>query len=729
MRIPTKILFPAILLLSAATLLPARSSRPETAIPLTTPDARTITEPQDTIPTADAQDSTVYTAVREGGTLTEAVISTVSPQSRVAEPIVGVQKIDINELARTPVLFGERDIMKSIQLLPGITSEGDGTSGFQVRGGTSSQNLVLLDGATIHNSGHLLGFFSAFNDEAISSASLYKGQIPSQFGGGTSSVFDITTKNGSFDRYHVSGTVGLLSARVNVEGPIVKDKLSFYAAARRSYADLFLKMLKRFRDDKLNFYDANAKLAWRASDKDLVTVSFFSGRDKLGLVDVMDFVWRNNTVSGRWTHNLGDGVRSNLTLTLSNYGCDVGMEIMDMDRSFDGFIKQIGLKEQFSWRTGPRNEVNFGYQTSILRLKSAEWTIDALHEKELRNAWENALWAGDEWKPVETLTLSAGLRLTSFSAMGGSPYYSLDADGKIAETFNYPHGTFVKTWLGVEPRVSLNWTAAEGHSLKLGYSRNSQNIHAIRSLGMSMPFDRYTMSSNLVRPETADQVSLGYIGLVRDGMFEFSAEAYYKHIENVYDYRDGMSFISSINIEELIEGGKGRAYGLELCARKNFGHLTGWVSYTLSWAQNKIDGINGNRWYTASNDRRHDVSIVAVYSVTPTWDISATWVYNTGQALTAPSAKYEIDGETYYYYAERNGYRAPAYHRLDLSATNTKVKKRYTRQWSFGVYNAYCRYNPFIIMFRNDDTNPTGTRTVQYSLFGIIPSVSYTFIF
>ena len=243
---------------------------------------------------------------------------------------------------------------------------------------------------------------------------------------------------------------------------------------------------------------------------------------------------------------------------------------------------------------------------------------------------------------------------------------------------------------------------------------------------MSMPFDRYTMTSNIVKPEQADQVALGWAGITADGSYDFSAETYYKDIRNVYDYRDGKSFYSEIEIERLLLGGKGRAYGLELCAHKNKGRLTGWVSYTLSWSENKIDGINGGRWYTASNDRRHDIAIVGMYQLSRRWEFSGVWRYNTGQALTAPSAKYEVDGTTYYYYAERNGYRAPAYHRLDISATHTTVGKRFTRQWAFGVYNAYCRYNPYVISFENDDDAPSGTKAIQTSLFGIIPSVSFT---
>lgn len=661
--------------------------------------------------------------------LDEVIVSSSSPQGRVAEAQIGVQKIDIAEMAKTPVLFGERDIIKSIQLLPGVKSEGDGSSGYQVRGGTSSQNLIQLDGATVYNAGHLMGIFSTFNDDALTNASLYKGQIPAQFGGGTSSVFDISTKTGAMDAFHVNGSIGLLSAKLNVEGPIVKDKLSFFAAARRSYIDLLLKGSKDFKDNVMNFYDLNAKLSWRISDGDMLSLSFFKGKDNMGMDDLMDMDWGNTSVALRWFHRFNDKLHAGTSLSWSDYSSDIGMEVLNTNHEMDGYIRQLTFKESLTWLPTDRHTVNIGLQSALISLKSAEWQINDLHEKEKRDAWENSIWINDEWKMTDRMTFMAGLRFNAFSVLGGSPYYSLDGDGNITETLDYDNGSFVKTHLTLEPRFSVHYRLGERHSLKAGFSRNSQNIHAIRNSSMSMPFDRYTMSSNLTEPQTANQISVGYIGLTADRKYELSVEGYYKRIDNVYDYRDGKSFNSEIEIERLLQGGKGRAYGAELCLRKNSGRLTGWIAYTLSWAENKIEGINNNRWYTAGNDRRHDLSIVAMYDLSRHWNFSATWKYNTGQALTAPSAKYEIGGDTYYYYAERNGYRAPAYHRLDFSFTHTKQVGRYTRQWSFGLYNAYNRYNPYIITFENDDTKPSGTKTVQYSLFGIIPSVSFNFKF
>lgn len=661
--------------------------------------------------------------------LDEVIVSSSSPQSRVAEAQIGVQKIDIAEMAKTPVLFGERDIIKSIQLLPGVKSEGDGSSGYQVRGGTSSQNLIQLDGATVYNAGHLMGIFSTFNDDALTNASLYKGQIPAQFGGGTSSVFDISTKTGAMDAFHANGSIGLLSAKLNVEGPIVKDKLSFFAAARRSYIDLLLKGSKDFKDNVMNFYDLNAKLNWRISDGDMLSLSFFKGKDNMGMDDLMDMDWGNTSVALRWFHRFNDKLHAGISLSWSDYSSDIGMEVLNTNHEMNGYIRQLTFKESLTWLPTNRHTVNIGLQSALISLQSAEWQINDLHEKEKRDAWENSIWINDEWKITDRMTFMAGLRFNAFSVLGGSPYYSLDGDGNITETLDYGNGSFVKTHLTLEPRFSVHYRLGERHSLKAGFSRNSQNIHAIRNSSMSMPFDRYTMSSNLTEPQTANQISVGYIGLTADRKYELSVEGYYKRIDNVYDYRDGKSFNSEIEIERLLQGGKGRAYGAELCLRKNSGRLTGWIAYTLSWAENKIEGINKNRWYTAGNDRRHDLSIVAMYDLSRHWNFSATWKYNTGQALTAPSAKYEIGGDTYYYYAERNGYRAPAYHRLDFSFTHTKQVGRYTRQWSFGLYNAYNRYNPYIITFENDDTKPSGTKTVQYSLFGIIPSVSFNFKF
>ena len=662
-------------------------------------------------------------------TLREVTVTSRSAEKRISEVQIGVEKVEVATLAKVPALLGERDIVKSIQLLPGVKSEGEGSGGYQVRGGTSSQNLMLLDGATVYNAGHLMGLFSAFNDEALANASLYKGLVPAQLGGGTSSVFDIDTRSGDMQRYHFSGTMGLLSAKVMAEGPIRRDGSSFLFAGRRSYLDMFLKASKDYKDNTMNFYDMNVRLNFRLSPQDFLNLTFFRGRDNMGIDELLDMTWGNTTVTANWLHTFSDKLYANTMLAYTDFSNDVGIDMMNIHYTMAGYIRHLVLNHRQVWTPTKRHRVNYGLETDYTQLKSAEWDIDYLHQREKRNAWMNSLWVNDEWKLSNRLDLSAGLRLHLFTVLGGSPYYQIDRQGNITETMNPGSGEFVKTYTDVEPRVSLKWALSRRHSLKVGYSRTSQDIHAIRGSSASMPFDRYTMTSNIVSPERADQVAVGWTGITPTGDYDFSAEVYYKNIDNVYDYRDGKSFHSEIEIERLLLGGKGRAYGLELCAHKNEGRLTGWLSYTLAWSENKIEGINGGDWYTASNDRRHDIALVGMYQLSKRWELSAVWRYNTGQALTAPSAKYEVDGHTYYYYAERNGYRAPAYHRLDLSATYTREVGKTTQQWAFGLYNAYNRYNPYVITFENDDERPSGTKTVQTSLFGIIPSVSFTIKF
>lgn len=658
-------------------------------------------------------------------TLREVTISSRSASKRVDEVQVGVEKVEIATLAKVPSLFGEKDILKGIQLLPGVKSESEGSGGYQVRGGTAAQNLILLDGATVYNAGHLMGLFSSFNDDALMNGSLYKGMVPAQLGGGSSSVFDISTRSGDVNNYHYGASVGLLSAKVMAEGPIQKDKSSFLVAGRRSYLDLFLGLSDEYKNNTLHFYDTNVRLNFHLSPKDMLALSFFHGRDNMAIEDMMMMEWSNTAATANWLHTFSDTRYVNTKLAYSIYQCDMGMDMLSSYYKMKGYIRHATLRHQQVWAPG-QHRFNYGLEGTFLQLQSAEWDIVELHERERRNALMGAAWIGDEWRVGKQLELSAGVRFHLFSVLGGAPYYQIDKDGNITETLNTASGHIVKTYTNVEPRLSAKLKLSQLHSLKLGYSRTSQDIHAISNSSMSMPFDRYTMTSNIVAPEQADQIALGWAGITKNGEYDFSAEAYYKNIRNVYDYRDGKLFYSEIEIERLILGGKGRAYGLELCAHKNKGLLTGWVSYTLSWSDNKIEGINGGKWYTASNDRRHDLSVVGMYKLSNTWEVAATWHYNTGQALTAPSGKYDMSGSTFYYYHERNGYRAPACHRLDISATYTKKHGRATHIWSFGIYNAYNHYNPYVIQFLNDDDKPSGTKVEQTSLFGIIPSVSFT---
>ena len=640
------------------------------------------------------------TAVKEQE-LQEVSVNANSVQQRIKAVQIGAEQIQVKELTSAPALFGEVDIMRSLQLLPGVKSESDASSSFQVRGGTAAQNTILYDKAPVYNIGHLAGLFSAFNDNALASATLYKGLVPAQYGGASSAVLDIIGRTGRNDKWGGNASIGLISAKASVEGPIVKDKLKMLFNVRRSYIDMFMKMIKKYRDNSLYFFDTNLKLDWQINDRNKLCLSFFGSHDKTRLNDMVDMIWSNLAGSLTWGHDFRGLSSSQTTLYATSYQTNNDINISGLNIAYLGHIRHVGLRQNFQLMLG-RHELNIGAQTMITDVKTAEWTRVNNHEKEQRKGWDNSAWLNWQFRPIRQLSASAGMRLTVFSEK-----------------------CFVKTHVTIEPRISLAWQPSEWMSIKAGYSRTSQNIHALRNQNTTTPFDRYTISSKLVKPEVADQVSLGLFIMTPSQDYDFSLEGYYRHIDNVLDYRDGISFSSAIEIERLILSGEGRGYGVELCARKNKGKLTGWLSYTLSWSKTRIDGISQNQWYNANNDRRHDVNIVGRYKLSPAWTLNATWIFYSGQALTAPSAKYQMIDNYVYYYAERNGYRAPNYHRLDIGATWTKKiwKGRLTREWTFGIYNLYNRYNPYLINFE-DNHDGQGTKANQYSLFGIVPSVA-----
>ena len=663
--------------------------------------------------------------------LEEVVVTSNGALQRVQSVQAGAEQLQLKELTSTPSLFGENDIMRSLQLLPGIKAESDASSSFQVRGGTAAQNLVLYDNAPVRNVGHLAGLFSTFNDDALGSATLYKGLLPAQFGGASSAVLDITGRTGDKQNLHGGLSIGLLSAKAMLEGPIVKDKASFLITARRSYLDAFLKLSKNYRNNALYFYDVNAKADWTITKRDQLFLTFFTGFDRTAIEDMIDIRWRNIAASMKWLHHINSsGSNAQTTIFHSDYETDNGIDMFGINVWFNGHIRQESLRHDLHLELGS-HKLDIGLQTSLLNVKSAEWQIVNKHDKEQRRAWENAAWLNGIFKFSESLTASAGLRLSGFSPMGGSLYYDIDEKGEIDWFYSYGKNQIVKTHLNLEPRVSLNYKFSilgSQFSIKSAYARSTQNIHALRNQNTTTPFDRYTISSNIVDPEIADQVSLGIFAMTPSQEYDFSLEGYYRKVKNVLDYRDGKSFSSEIEIERLILPGEGKGYGVEMSARKNTGRLTGWLSYTLSWSKTRIDGINGSRWYDANNDRRHDISIAAMYRLSKRWTLNAAWLFNTGQAFTAPSGKYQIEDNWIYYYAERNGYRAPDYHRLDVSAVWKKKYRRTTHEWAISIYNLYNHYNPYLINF-DDSENGARTRAKQYSLFGIVPSVTYNIKF
>ncbi len=656
-------------------------------------------------------------------TLREVVVTGQSAARRVANARIGVEHLDLEKLARMPVIFGERDLIKSLILLPGVRAESDASGGFEVRGGTAWQNLIQLDGITLYNPAHTGGIFSTFNDDALAHATLYKGPIPAQYGSAVASALDIGLKDGEPDRFHASGTVGILAAKVYASGPIVKDKLTFAASARRSYIDLFLILIPQYRSTVMHFYDLTAKLQFSPGRGRTLDASFFFGRDNMAVKEVMGMQWGNLGASLNWNASSGSTWRFHTTAALTRYTSDMEMSLSSSESSMREFIYSYSLNEKITARLAENHYLEFGVRSELLRVMSGEMTYQTMTEREVRSGWQNALWAEYSGQFGPVFSVIGGVRLSLFSTLTAPRFHEFTSLSGSQAQFR------PRSYFDAEPRLSLRFAINSRHSIKAGMFTATQNIHAIRASSTSFPFDRFALSSDVVRPERSLQYSIGYNGMNPSGAWDWQAEVYYKDMHNVYDLRDGASMFSEIALEELILGGRGRSYGLELMVRKNFGRLSGWASYTLSRAQTRIPGINGGRWYNASNERNHDFTIVAIFNLTPTWSLSAQWLYSSGRPLTAPDVKYQIDGATCYYYSERNAYKTPPTHRLDISATYTHTGRKLTYQWAFGLYNAYNRMNPFAVYFEDAPERPSGTRAVQQALYGILPSVSYTLKF
>lgn len=667
--------------------------------------------------------------------LNEIIVAAERPDANVSAPQTGIQKLEIQEINKLPVLLGERDIIKTIQLMPGVQGAGEGSSGFYVRGGSSDQNLILLDNVSLYNASHLMGFFSTFNSEVLRDVTLYKGAMPAQYGERLSSILDVQQRIGDNQKYHVAGGIGLISSNINAEGPIQKGKSSFLIGARRTYADAIARLsgVSEAQNAYLYFYDLNMKVNFALSDKDQLSISGYLGRDKMVLKDAASTDWGNTFLSASWNRTMNNRWTSKTSLAYNQYDYYYGMEV-GMDLEGDAKIRDYSLKQEFIYQRNKNNQWRFGLSSTYhdlapgdFRMESDDVSTVNLHH---RYSSENGAYVSNQLKLSDNLEVIYGLRLSAYMALGKGEYYTMDNNHNVIDSTWYKSGKVVKTYLNLEPRISAAYKLNEVSSIKAAYARTVQNMHLLSYSAQGTPFDRWTGSSNNVKPEIADQVSLGYFRNFSDNMFEFSIEGYYKDMKNQLDFKDGADIEAYDVIETEILSGKGRSYGVELTLKKRLGRFTGWIGYTLSKSEKKIDGINNNEWYNAFQDRTHDISIVGMYELNPKWSLSAAWVYYTGNAISYPSGKYQINGRDVMYYAERNGYRMPAYHRLDLGATCIlKKTHKFHSELVFGLYNAYGRENAYMIQFRTNTKDPSKTTAYQYSLFTFVPSISWNFKF
>lgn len=676
-------------------------------------------------------------ALTESNQLNEVVISAEKRNENVVNPQMGLQKITVKEINNVPVLLGERDVLKTLQLLPGIKSAGEGNSGFYVRGGSTDQNLILLDEAPVYNASHLLGFFSTFNSDAIKDVSVYKGGMPAQYGGRLSSVLDIKMNEGNRKQFTTEGGLGLISSRLKVEAPIVKDKGSFMVSARRTYIDAFLALSpdSSVRGNTLYFYDLNAKANYQIDDKNTLFLSGYFGRDNLGINETFGFNWGNSTVTLRWNHLFSDRLFSNTSLIYSNYNYVIRNLMEENNFEVNSAIKNYNLKEDFEYSLSAKHSLKFGLNAISHTIEpgkintTGESSVNQANY-ESRKGIELAAYISDEWAVSDKINVVYGLRVSSFSPTGPGNFKTYDEDGNTIEVIPYKKGQVIKNYINAEPRISANFQISPNSSVKAAYTRNVQNVHLMSNSTSTSPTDLYIMNSNNVKPEIADQIATGFFKNFNDNKYEFSAEIYYKLMQNQIEYRSGTDLRGNSNVEADLLYGEGRAYGIELFLKKRYGRFNGWIGYTLSKTERKFDAINSAKWFNAKQDRTHDLSLVGIFKATSRWTFSSVFVYNTGNAVTYPSGKYQINGRTVFYYTDKNGYRTPAYHRLDVSATlEGRPGRRLQSSWSFGIYNLYNRQNAFAIDFKDDPDDATKTQVVRTTLFGIIPSVTWNFKF
>lgn len=682
-----------------------------------------------------SKDTTINFALSsEAVKIKEVVVSGERSNKNVTSTEMSTNKLDVHEINTIPVLLGEKDILKTIQLLPGIEAAGEGSTGFYARGGGIDQNLIMLDEATVYNSSHLLGFLSVFNSDAVKDVKIMTGGIPAEYGGRLSSVLDIRTNDGNMKEYTGSGGVGLLASRLTFGGPIVTDEGSFNISARRTYADLFLRLSTDTTINRasLYFYDLNAKANYTLGVRDRVYISGYFGRDNFAYPNFFGFNWGNETATLRWNHIFADHLFSNTSLIYSNYEYSNNVTSGTSQFSITSGIQDVNFKTDFQYFVNAQNTVKFGanaiYHTFLpgTVTATAGSTFNGITIPN-RYASENAAYVSHEADLSSRFRLDYGLRFSVFSLLGPAQVKTYDSAGDILSTASYGSGEFIKTYTGLEPRVSLNFLIDETSSMKASYTRTSQYLHLLSNSVTSNPSDLWVPSSNNVKPQYADQVAVGYFRNFADNGYEASVELYYKNMQNEIDYKNGADLQLNPDVEALLTYGRGWSYGSEWLIRKKYGKITGWIGYTLSRTDEQFPDINNGQPFPARQDRTHDISVVAIYEYSEAWTFSATWVYNTGNAVTFPSGNYLLEGVRLVpYYTERNGYRMPAYHRLDLSATWTLGPHS---NINFSIYNAYDRWNAYSIYFQRDPVNPNLTQAVQTTFFPLIPSATYNFSF
>ncbi len=676
--------------------------------------------------------------------LAEVIVRGEAANANVERVEMGMATLPVKTIKKLPAFMGEVDIIKTIQLLPGIQSGGEASSGLYVRGGGPDENLMLLDEAPVYNASHLMGFFSVFNSDAIKDIQVYKSGIPAEYGGKGSSVIDIRQKDGNSQRFGFEGGIGNLSSRLTLEGPIIKDKWSFILAGRRTYYDVLGKAagLEELQDNKLYFYDLNGKSNLIINNNNRIYISGYMGDDVFSMGESIYMRWGNSTATARWNHIFGDKIFMNISAIYSNYDYNLGVPGDNADNfDWSSRIRDYNAKFDFTYFFNPNNTIKFGGNTILHHFRpgkvKTEGENSMFSDMELAqyNALENALYISNEQKISDRFTVQYGLRLSHFQQIGEGEvniYQNPEAlkKNEIIETKEYKKGDKIgDAFVHLEPRLGMKYTLGRHNSVKSSFNRMVQNLHLITNTQSPTPLDIWLPTSTYIKPLIVDQVSVGYFHNLNNNMWEASLELYYKNMQNVLDYREGAELFLNNAIETELLHGKGESKGLELLMKKSKGQLTGWVGYTWSKTSRKINGINNGNWYPSSYDRTHDVSVVSNYELNSRWNFAANFVFATGSPISYPVAKYTVQGNQIYEYSARNSNRIPDYHRLDISATYDFKKnenRRFKQSLNFSVYNVYGRRNAYSITPEANEDNLNQTQFLRISIIGApIPSVTY----
>ncbi|NOX47114.1 MAG: TonB-dependent receptor [Chlorobi bacterium] len=672
--------------------------------------------------------------------LEEVVVTSTALNDNVTRTTMSTVKMDVKTINRIPALMGEVDILKAIMLLPGVQTIAEGSSGFSVRGGSMDQNLIQLDEATVYNASHLMGFFSVFNNDAIKGVELYKGDIPASSGGRLSSLLDVRMRDGNLKKISGRGGIGTISSRLTLEGPILKDKASFLVSGRRTYADIFLKLFgePEMKDNKIYFYDFNAKFNYRINNNNRIYVSGYYGRDIFKNAE-FKMGWGNQTTSVRWNHLFSKKIFTNFTFLYSNFDYELGVpEGQNNSFNWKSNLKDYSGKADFTYYLNSDNMIRFGISGIYHKFKPG--TARGLGEESIANelvvqdnqALESGIYLSNEQKVGARFTFKYGLRLSHFVNVGESYIYNFDENYKPIDSTYYGKGEFFSPYFGLEPRFGAVFLLNESSSIKASYSRTRQYVHLGQNSTAGTPFDVWFPSSPNVKPQLADQVALGYFRNFLDNSIEASAEIYYKKMKNSIDFKDHAELLLNQYFEGELRFGSAEAYGVELLANYHLKKFSGWVSYTYSKTTKTIEGINNGNPYPAVYDKPHNISIVFNYDISKRVTVGATWVYNTGSAVTFPTGRFVYGNTVIPIYSDRNGYRLPDYHRLDVSATlksKEKPGRKWSHEWNFSVYNAYGRKNPWVINFKQEPNDPSKTYAEMIYLFSFVPAITFNFLF